>query len=195
MRKMFLAFLIVVVVFASAAQSYANPILSEVINIYGQDGWQPLGDPSGSLGPVAVYLPAGTYTATPVEPPFPGAIYTAYSYFSYGGEWDSEFYAWLASDPTNYLIIPASNGLPWISSVSPSDAFQLAVVWGGGSFTLTDPQVVDFSVGDSNYPDNTGGVSVELVGSAATPELSSLTLLGIGVAGLAGLTCMRQRLT
>ncbi|MGD0547240.1 MAG: hypothetical protein ABR991_05365, partial [Terracidiphilus sp.] len=78
---------------------------------------------------------------------------------------------------------------------SPSDAFQLAVVWGGGSFTLTDPQVVDFSVGDSNYPDNTGGVSVELVGSAATPELSSLTLLGIGVAGLAGLTCMRQRLT
>jgi hypothetical protein len=200
MSKTLVLILAAVVLFTFAAPLLASPIiLSEVINVPGQDGWQPPGGPSSSSGPLVVYLPAGNYTATPVEPPFPGAEYTAYSFFAYGGAWAAEFNVGTPSDPRG-LISQGSNGLTDTSFASPSDAFQIALAWGGGLFSLATPQDVAFSVGDSYYPDNTGGVSIDLVGTpltsgppgAITPEPGNLVLLGTGLAGLAGLTRMKQ---
>lgn len=193
-----ISLLLLAVAFASA-QSRGDPFLSEVVNLSGQNGWQPVGDPSGSLGPIDLYLPAGNYTATPVEPPFPGAEYQAHSYWSTGIAWSSEFNVALASDPNDRLISEASNGISNISWVSSAQAFEIAAEWGGGTFSLLYPQDVLFSIGDSYYPDNLGGVSFDLVGTAAaatppaTPEPASFFLLGTALVLLAALK--RRHLT
>jgi len=122
------------------------------------------------VNPIEVPLEPGIYNATPVNPSFPGAIYTAYSYYS-GGPWSTHFIVadGIGSD-RNILLSAYPGGV----FSDPNSAFQNAI---SGTFTLTMQQRVYFGVGDSWNGDNLGGVSVHLVQISLVPIPGTIWLL------------------
>jgi hypothetical protein len=68
-----------VIVFELSCQFRACAF-EEIVNIPGTSNVD-----SYVVNPVPIELDAGMYKVTPEEPPFPGALYTAYSFYSYGG--------------------------------------------------------------------------------------------------------------
>lgn len=133
--------------------------------------------------PLAVELPVGTYQLTPVNASYPGAMYTAYSYFGYGGTWSALYF--MAPDPQNITRYGT-----WDVFDTAELAFAAAV---GGVFTLDKATKIYFGVNDSYYYDNRGGVSVHLTEVSAVPLPAALPLMGAGLAGLAGLARLRRK--
>ena len=157
-----------------SAMAYAD--WSTVVNVPGTT--------NPSVNPVTIQLDAGTYTVTIVEPPYPGAIYTAYSFYSYGGLWSTNLTITLAASPYTQLFINP-DGI-WSD---PNTAFQNSQ---SGSFTITTSELVNLGVADSYYGDNTGGVSVLLDGNpTSTPIPAAAYLLG---SGLLGLVAVRKKM-
>lgn len=101
--------------------------------------------------PVGVPLPAGEYEIKPVGVAQGGA-FNAWNPFGSGATWWTVYFAW--SD--EFLIRRGEHG-----SFYPTDVEALTHAE-TASFALSAEATVKFSVADSNYGDNTGGMSLQV---------------------------------
>lgn len=144
-----------------------------------------------------VDLQPGTWQITPVDASVEGAAYTAYS-------------VWSSSFGCDALGMHCTNGFRWaysledaagnaVSSFSTVDlvgntltaemAFEAARGAGPFTFTLGSAQPLYFRFSDSEYRDNSGGVSLDLrllqTPSNGVPTPGTALLIGLGLAALA----------
>lgn len=134
--------------------------------------------------PVSVTLEPGTYSFTPVQTPFPGAIYD--SAYSFGNGYWSSGYGIAINDKDHFTYY--GGGI----TTSVEEAFAKAV---SGSFTITNTSNIYFGVADSFYGDNGGGISLHLTGGtipAPAPLPGAVWLIGSGLVGLVGLRKRRK---
>jgi PEP-CTERM motif len=140
--------------------------------------------------PINVFLAAGTYTATPIAPPTPGALYTAWN--AWGGDtsgctgevctihgWQD---AYVIADTGSGDVPPNQRNLGLYDTAA--HAFAHASPF---QFTLFSAQTISFYIDDTILGDNLGGVSLD-VALNATPLPGALSLFasGLGVFGLFG---------
>ena len=151
-----------------------------VININGANNPIQLAPCCFAWAPLTIHLDAGTYTVTPVEQGYPGALYTA---FSYGWPGWSAAYA-IAFDQTH--VTWYGDGTP---VGDPLTAFSHAA---GASFSIATARDVYFGIGDSYYGDNSGGVSLHLVNVNPVPEPETYAMMLAGL-GLLGFIARRKR--
>lgn len=129
--------------------------------------------------PQAVHLDAGTYTVTPVNTSFAGALYTAYN-FGGGYGWSPGYAIGMDSSHVAYY----GTGHSYDDAAT---AFSHAVATG---FSIAAPGDVYFGVPDSYWGDNSGGVSLHLVNVSAVPEVETYAMM---LAGLGLLTRVVSR--
>ena len=91
-----------------------------------------------SLGTsVDVFLDAGTFVVTPIAPPTPGAAFTAWSPFSFGDLWRSDYVISDTGSGDLPAILIGTNTL----YVTPALAFANAVIF---TFDLATAQTISF---------------------------------------------------
>lgn len=84
-----------------------------------------------------------------------------------------------------YKTIPLTNPGPWTSYPESTDPFKLS---------LSTGQNVNFFIRDTNYTDNSAGVSIALKSVAAVPEPATWAMLLVGF-GAVGAAMRRRRVT
>ena len=126
--------------------------------------------PPTSPGPVVLTLAPGSYTVTPIQ-----GTYTAWNAWdgsvAGGAGWLNRYT--VAYGLTKTLI--SDNGIYG----TPGDAFLHALSY---HFALSEPTQVLFSISDSVYSDNVGGMSLRV---SAVPLPCSVLLLAPGLITLA----------
>jgi hypothetical protein len=144
--------------------------------------------------PSIKYLDAGSYTLTPVNPQsHPDALFSAWAIGTYQGQnkWSSVYELAVCRNLANCDGSVNSNYdvTSWGTSVNilngydtAAAAFAVAQV---GSFTLAAAQDVYFGFYDSNFTDNSGGVSLLLskVNPVPEPQTYAMVLAGLALLG------------
>lgn len=131
--------------------------------------------------PVVLSLTAGTYDVTPI------GVADGGNYNSWSPWGTSHRQVHKYSVEIDGLIECMTDGNTYYTEL---EALANAVSM---SFTITSDKDISFFIHDSNYTDNTGGISLT-VGPPSTqpvPEPCTMLLFGTGLAGIAGL---RKRL-
>ncbi len=132
-------------------------------------------------------LMAGTYTVTPVDTSFAGAMFDAANRFGYvslptlGWEWDY-FYSIGGAD--GIAVGDGAQGGVNNPAYRDSAAGAFAAAPGPVTFTLASATDVTFYWLDDAFGDNAGGISLN-VSTSAVPEPGSMALMLVGVAALA----------
>lgn len=121
--------------------------------------------------PQEILLTAGTYEFMPVNPSIDAAAdYTAWRAF--GSTW-----LWV------FNVRSSSGAFSELAFGSPTTYSSAQMAYDnsstGGSFTVTQDELIWFSIGDSFYGDNSGGVSIDL-NLVPEPSTALLLLLGLG---------------
>lgn len=144
--------------------------------------------------PTSQHLDAGSYTLTPVNPQsHPDALFSAWAIGTYRGQnkWSPVYEVALCRNLANCdgSVNSLYDVTTWGTTVgivdgydSAAAAFAVAQV---GSFTLAAAQDVYFGFYDSNFTDNSGGVSLLLskLNPVPEPQTYALVLAGLALMG------------
>ncbi len=137
---------------------------------------------NSASNPISLMLSAGTYSVDYIGQNDGGA-YDGWN--AWGGRVDSRV-GWM----NRYVVSSTDFSQEYTSGSRYGTALTALQNALDSTFTLTSDTLVNFSVRDSNYADNVGGVSLRVasVASQAVPEPASmLGLLAVGSIGVSSL--------